>query len=299
MNKSKIVAILAISLPCYLAAAEPSAFGAGDLSSPNPYGLTKTESTILETKKDLQKIATKSNNQANQVDSLRERIDGLQTIVESISTSTHSNKIQLKSLEEKNSIEHKNINEYNKRLTESVETNSKNIEEIKLLLTEISKLIDSINESYVSKTEFEKLVSDVNKLKDPKQSSKAKPPKEEALSNADIEKEAAQAYKEKEYTKAIDKYKHLVAQNYKPAKSHYMLGEIEYYRKNYAEAVANFKKSATLNDKAEYMPVLLLHTAVSMDELGDKDNAQNFYSAVVDKFPQSGEAKIARKKLKK
>lgn len=314
MKISKTIALVAISFSC-LAASEPSAFGAGDLNAPKPYGLTPTESTILETKKDIQKISAKSNNQANQVDSLRERVDGLQTLVEGISTTNHANKSRLNALEEKNSKEHKDINEYNQRLTDAmqeqgklIEASRENIDKINLVLTEISKVIDSINSSYVTKEEFKKLLNDVNKLKgvgvkETKQEKqdKAKQEKKDTApkSNVDVDKEAAQAFKDKDYTKAKEKYKHLAEQNYKPAKSNYMLGEIEYYRKNYGDAVAYFKKSATLSANADYMPVLLLHTAISMDENGDKANAQNFYNAVVSKYPNSNEAKLASKKIKK
>lgn len=310
MKISKTIALVAISFSC-LTASEPSAFGAGDLNAPKPYGLTPTESTILETKKDLQKISAKSNNQANQVDSLRERIDGLQTILEGITASNHANKSKLSALEEKNTKEHKDINEYNKRLTDLVQEQSKlvennkaNIDKINVVLSEISKVIDSINGSYVTKEELKKLLGNkAVSAKDTKQEQqdKSKLDKKEstATSNVDIEKDAAQAFKDKDYTKAKEKYRHLAEQNYKPAKSNYMLGEIEYYRKNYSDAVSYFKKSATLSANAEYMPVLLLHTAMSMDESGDKANAQNFYSAVVSKYPNSNEAKLASKKIKK
>jgi TolA-binding protein len=85
--------------------------------------------------------------------------------------------------------------------------------------------------------------------------------------------------------------------NYKPAQSHYMVGEIEYYRNNYAEAIAYFKKSATLYSKASYMPTLLLHTAISMEKTGDKKNAEVFYDAVIAQFPDSTQADSAKKKL--
>ena len=103
MNRSLLIALYAIFLPYYLIGAEPSAFGAGDLSNPNPYGLTSSEETLLENKKNLRKVVVKSNNQANEVDSLRERIDGLQTIIESLSTSSRKNKLDLKSLNKKSS----------------------------------------------------------------------------------------------------------------------------------------------------------------------------------------------------
>lgn len=49
-----------------------------------------------------------------------------------------------------------------------------------------------------------------------------------------------------------------------------MVGEIEYYKNNHAEAIAYFKKSATLHSKATYMPTLLLHTAIAMEKSGEK-----------------------------
>jgi len=39
--------------PVLLFSAEPSAFGAGDITSSNPYGLTKNEKVLLETEKKL------------------------------------------------------------------------------------------------------------------------------------------------------------------------------------------------------------------------------------------------------
>jgi TolA-binding protein len=303
MNSSKIIAVLAVILPHYLTAAEPSAFGAGDLNNPNPYGLTSTEATILETKKNLNKIVVKSNNQANEVDSLRERVDGLQTIIESISNSTHENKLKTKSLEDANSRR----NEYDKRIIESVQVNTKDIEKIHLQIVEISKLLDAINLSYVKKDEFNALVSDVNKLKSSSSkdlsskdsSSKSKPSKgqEAELPNADIEKKAKTLYDKKSYGEAIELYKQLVEKNYKPALSNYMVGEIEYYRKNYADAIAYYKKSATLNNKAGYMPVLMLHTAGSMEKVGDVKNAKVFYDAIITQYPDSEHAKSAKSKL--
>ena len=76
-----------------------------------------------------------------------------------------------------------------------------------------------------------------------------------------------------------------------------MVGEINYYRKNYADAIAYFKKSATLYSKASYMPVLMLHTAISMDETGDINNAKTFYNAVITKYPDSKSAGLASSKL--
>jgi TolA-binding protein len=309
MKRTKLIVLLAIISPYYLTGAEPSAFGAGDLNNPNPYGLTSTESVLLETKKDLNKVVIKSNNQANEVDSLRERIDGLQTIIESINSSTHENRLQIKSLFDENEIQKKNSNEYDQRVTKFFQENSDNIiinkqeiEKIKLQIAEISKIVDSINESYITKSEFNALVNDVNKFKDlvAKELKKQVEPKKslyDGMSNGEIETKAKDLYDKKHYTESIKYYKYLIDNNYKPARSHYMIGEIYYYKKNYAEAIAYFKKSASLYDKADYMPLLMLHTAISMDETGDKNNAKNFYNAVIQQYPETTYAKKAENKL--
>jgi len=302
---SKTIALLAIILPSYLLSAEPSAFGAGDLNNPNPYGLSSTEATLLETKKNLQKVVVKSNNQANEVDSLRERIDGLQTVIESINATSRENKLKLKALEEKQSSENSGKSEYSKRVMESMDVSTKELEKVNLKIVEISKLVDEINKSYVRKDEFNTLVNDVNKFKDllskelkatPK-SKQTETQNTKGLSNAELDKKAKELYDKKLYKESSELYKELIEKNYKPAYSHYMVGEIEYYKNNHTEAIAYFKKSATLESKATYMPTLLLHTAISMDNSGDKKNARTFYDAVIAQYPQSSQADIAKKKL--
>ena len=76
-----------------------------------------------------------------------------------------------------------------------------------------------------------------------------------------------------------------------------MIAEMKYYRKNYADAIAYFKKSASLYSKASYMPTLMLHTAVAMEKTGDLKNAKYFYEGIIAKFPDSDHAKTAKSKL--
>jgi len=310
MKSSLSLATLAIFLPCVLFSAEPSAFGAGNLNSSNPYGLTSSEKILLQNKKNLKKVEVKSNNQANEVDSLRERIDGIQSIIESISSSSHENKLTMKKFIKENSDQLKNSNEFDKRFTDAIElnvlnidTNTKELEKINLIVVEMSKLIDGINANYVTKNEFNTLVNDLNKFKvlvakELKNSSKLnRKSKLDSMSSGDIATKAKTFYDKKLYSKSIEYYKYLIKKKYKPARAHYMLGEIYYYRKNYANSIAYFKKSASLYSKASYMPVLMLHTAISMDKTGDKKNAKTFYDVVISKYPDSSSAKIAKDKI--
>jgi len=303
MKKSAIVTLLiATSLQTLLFSAEPSAFGAGDLSNPEPYGLTSSEKVILETKDKLKKVAQKSNSQASQLDSLRERIDGLQSIVESISRKTHNNKINLEKLKAEENSTLANANEYQTRLSESIQDNSKKIEELQTSLLEVSKLLDEINAHYVTKSEYNTLVKSVNDFKDlvakELKGGKSTRSKSSKISSPELYNLAKKNYDRKYYTNAIANYEELIKRNYKPAYAHYMIGEMYYKRKNYAKAISYFKKSAALYSKASYMPTLMLHSAIAMEKTGDKSHAQSFYQAIIAKYPDSKEAREAKKRLK-
>ncbi len=304
MNRSAIVSLLIVAaVPALLLSAEPSAFGAGDLSSPEPYGLTSNEKVILETKDKLKKVAQNSNSQASQLDSLRERIDGLQSIVESISRNTHNNKINLNKLKEEEDLGFSNATEYQTRLSGSIEQNGQKIEELKVNILEISKLLDEINTQYVTKDEYNTLVKSVNDFKDlvAKELKSGKKVKSSSSkkSSAELYNLAKKNYDKKYYTKALQNYEELIKRKYKPAYAHYMIGEMNYKRKNYANAISYFKKSSSLYSKASYMPTLMLHTAISMDKSGDKAHARSFYKAIVAKYPNSQEAREAKQRLGK
>jgi TolA-binding protein len=108
---------------------------------------------------------------------------------------------------------------------------------------------------------------------------------------------ALRLFKKDYFTKAIPIFEELITLNYKPATSNYYLGEINYYRKKYADAISYFKTSAMLYDKSSYMPKLLLHSAISFEKIKDFSNAANFYSSLIDIYPDSREAKTATKNL--
>ena len=299
MNSSNRFLLFCLAAPVITLASEPSAFGAGDLNSPKPYGLTSNEKVILETKKTLKKVAQKSNYQENQLDSLRERIDGLQSIIENLSRKAHNNKITLQNMQKNNQLDMQNNAEYEKRLASEIQENRTKIETLKIVVAELSKVVDDINLHYVTKTEYNTLVNDINDFK----KLMAKTLKTDAqhiyakLSGFELFKQAKKLYDKRYYTKAIDAYEELIRRNYKPAYSHYMIGEMYYKRKNYAKAISYFKKSSQLYTKASYMPTLMLHTALSMERTGDISHAKIFYNAIVQKYPDSQEAEEAKKHL--
>ena len=76
------------------------------------------------------------------------------------------------------------------------------------------------------------------------------------------------------------------------------MGEICYYKKDYSCAIEYYKKSASLYSKSSFMPTLMLHTAISLEKIGEKKKAKLFYQNLIKKYPKSKAASLAKKRLK-
>jgi len=291
MRHTLYAALLLSSLS--LSAAEPSVFGAGNLDSDNPYGLTDAEKKILENKQTLQQNNRKLRSQNTEIEALRERVDGLQSVLEAIAMKSQENKVALNDISKSRKNADDSEVQRLKSLEEKVIANSENILQLK-------EAIEALTEQSVSKAEYNALVNDVNTFKSLVASElKKKPTKNSTgkISNGDLATKALNSYENKSYTQALQEYKELVNRNYKPANSHFMIGQIYYATKDYGKAIAHYKESASRYSKASYMPTLMFRTAVSMEKTGDKQHAKTFYSAVITKFPDSAEARESRKRL--
>lgn len=115
---------------------------------------------------------------------------------------------------------------------------------------------------------------------------------------ADIFRDGEQFYKTKDYDKSIEYLQVAINGNHRPAHGNYLLGEIAFEQKRYEDAIYYYKTSATLYDKAEYMPRLMFHSAKSLQFLGEGGNAKLFLETLVALYPQSNEAEEAKELLK-
>ena len=273
-------------------ASEPSAFGAGDLNNPNPYGLTHEEKLILENKKEIQTVIQKNNVQIAKVETVSERLDGMQGIIEGLSQRSNEQTLTLQKLQEK-LITDGNSSVTLEELSKQVNANSENIAQFKTLLEELSHVVDGINSAYVSKEQFAALIKQL------KVSVPERIVTPEKMSNSAIEKEANKLFSQKKYGDAQSYFEQMVVKKYKTAEAMYMIGETQFERKNYKEAVASYKESASRNEKALYMPTLLLHSGISMEKTGDNGMAKAFYQATISKFNGSGAAREASERLSK
>ena len=295
---------LALLLPLLLLAFslladEPSAFGAGNLDSDNPYGLTASEKKIYQNNKTLKQNNRKLNSHKSDIESLRERVDGLQSVLESIAMKSQKNKVALGDMSKSRENDGVSTQERLVNLETQIATNGENIVQLKTALEELSKLMDEQSASLVTKEEHNALVEDVNAFKVLVAGELKKKPKQSSStgSSGDLATQAKKNYDNKNYSKAINDYKELVNRKYKPAYGHYMIAQCYFDQKEYGQAIAHYKESAARYKKASYMPTLMLRTAYSMSLTGDKANAKKFYNAVIAKYPGSTEAQKAERYL--
>ena len=296
--------------------AETSMFGAGDLNAPTPYGLTKTEAVIVKNKKIVAKNEKRLKKTNTELQDLNERVGGLESLLEGESLKLNKVFLSLnKQIEEHKLYSQSTTNEINKnseiianiqtaidsdlkRLKNQIDQNNKNLKIIKKSFDKIVILVNEINSKYVTKKEFNKLITLLDNQKSTNTKVVKKPlNKKVTKSSKDRLIEAKRLFKKDYFTKAIIIFEDLISKNYRPAECNFYVGEIKYYRKKYKDALHYFKNSMTLYDKAKYLPKLLLHSAISFDKLGDTENAQNFYNTIVDIYPESSEAKEASKKI--
>jgi TolA-binding protein len=288
----RLIVIFPLLLTIAASATEPSAFGAGDLNSPNPYGLTHEEKLILENKKELQTVIQKSNMQSAKVETVTERLDGMQGILEGLGQRSNEQSMILQKLQDKLSVDGNgsvNLDDLGKQ----VNANTENIAQFKTLLEELSHAVDEINTNYVSKEQFSALIKQLKVSVPDRPASSAK------MSNHEIEKEANRLFAQKKYDDAQSYFEQMVQKKYKVSDAYFMIGETQFERKKYKEAVLSYKESASRNEKGLYMPTLLLHSGISMEKTGDTATAKAFYQATISKYSGSGASKEAQERLSK
>ncbi len=285
--------LLLIFITYSLNSAAPSAFGAGDLSSKTPYGLTATEKAIIENKKKLKKINAKYNFQNQNIKSIKDDLLTLKSLISANLSSSNNVKKGLTTnifgLEEK--IDNlaskiKYLEDKTKSSEEMINQLTKTNNALKTSFLGLRDIILHINDTFVSQEELSLLKKLIPKAKS-------------KISNKEREKLAYKAYKKKSYHKAKALYEVLLKNKYHPAKSSFYLGEISFRQKQYKKAIDFYTKSVNLYAKASYMPILLYHTAMSYVYTGNKKQAKDFFDSVVTNFPKSKASKWSKQEIKK
>jgi TolA-binding protein len=301
----------------FLFGAEPSAFKAGDLDLPNPYGLTSSEKKIVEQNKNIQNISTKLFDTAQSQIELRNEIDGIKSLVVG-----HSEKIR--DFDRKiNSDDNNSIKTLEKRFEENLKNQNENYDKIMKTLSAIAALLDDTRDNYVSKEQLKAIVGknykeikskktkaqpqdeavDDNKTQKPEATKKqegAQKGKKETLVNSDeLFKEAQKNYRDNKLKEAREAFESIQKNDseYKKGLVAFYIGEIDYKNGEYKTALEQYQKSIEADEKASYVPIILFHTAASLEKLGDKEAAKKILNSLITNYPKHYLLPSAKKKL--
>ena len=183
------------------------------------------------------------------------------------------------------------------------------------LLDNMGTLLDKINRNYVTKAELSRALKKGHFKSTPqkktsvavakKSSTKKSTEKKSSNTGNNLNKAPASALYSKgvrlinkqRYAEAEKRFEILVRRGYKAASSHFYLGEVAYHKGKFSRAVDQYKQSAELNENAEYMDKLLLHTGLSLEKSGDKAQAKRFFQAIIDGYPDTVSAAVAKRHL--
>lgn len=81
------------------------------------------------------------------------------------------------------------------------------------------------------------------------------------------------------------------------ANARYWIGETYYGEKNYEQAILEFQEVIQHHSDKEKAPAALLKQGMAFRELGDKKSATYDFKRVIEEYPKSEEAKLAKEKL--
>jgi TolA-binding protein len=277
----------------FLLFADVDPFNAGNLNSPNPYGLTPDEKVILKNKNEINKNKILIKNLKKEFENIRsdlasklvmydETINDLKDKTSSINTIIS----EIDNLNQKIQNIEKNLSNLNIKIN-NLENNFSDLN------TKYVALKNSINEIVKAQNEnFKYLTASIQNILTQIKNQNISPKK------AFIK--AKKLYFSGKLNEAKNLFLISLNNNYLPATSSFYLGEIAYKQKNYKKALAYYKKSITLYPKkTSYIDKLLYHTGISFEKLGMKKEAKLTFKKLIHDFKNSKYASIAKKKLEK
>jgi tol-pal system protein YbgF len=77
----------------------------------------------------------------------------------------------------------------------------------------------------------------------------------------------------------------------------FWIGETYYMKKDYEKAILEYEKAITKYPEGDKIPAALFKQALAFLELGDKTNTRNLLKKVIERYPSSNQAQMAKKKL--
>ena len=128
------------------------------------------------------------------------------------------------------------------------------------------------------------------------------PPEVKGLSTGmgELYREAFEAYQRGDLEGARKKFEAFLKQYPNTDLSdnaQFWIGETYYVKKDFERAILEYEKAIVKYPEGDKVPAAILKQAFSFLELGDKTNGKNLLRRVMERFPHSEQAEIAKKRL--
>jgi tol-pal system protein YbgF len=116
----------------------------------------------------------------------------------------------------------------------------------------------------------------------------------------DLYKDAYETYQKGDYEGARRKFEAFLKQYPNTELSdnaQFWIGETYFGKKDYEKAILEYEKAIAKYPEGDKVPSALLKQAIAFLELGDKTNGRNLLKRVIERYPQSEQADMAKKRL--
>jgi tol-pal system protein YbgF len=116
----------------------------------------------------------------------------------------------------------------------------------------------------------------------------------------DLYKNAYETYQKGDYEGSRRKFEAFLKQYPNTELSdnaQFWIGETYYAKKDYEKAILEYEKAIAKYPEGDKIPAALFKQALAFLELGDKTNGRNLLKRVMERYPQSEQADMAKKRL--
>jgi tol-pal system protein YbgF len=253
-------------------------------------------------------------------------LDKLQSQISSLQKETPSTKNEISDLRAENQKLKADLSLRLENLQSEIQTVSTSVEEYKELLKRPSKEMDRFKEEMEGrlrtieekrKTQDEKFKEIEDRLRglDGRMTGSTSKPESERLASTkevlselkgvstgmgDLYKDAYETFHKGDLEGARRKFEAFLKQYPNTELSdnaQFWIGETYYLRKDYEKAILEYEKAIVKYPEGDKIPAALFKQALAFLELGDKTNAKNLLKRVIEKYPHSDQAQLAKKKL--
>lgn len=246
------------------------------------------------TKNDLKALQSVVTKLQQKVETTQQAQEGISSLQESQSSKIRQQLIQT-TQNAKDIEELKAQTELYKKLQQQVESNTQDLALLKMQILELNTSLKTLNQTILDELKKLNTPADDKSSTTNADSKKSTTFTKDKTKKTEIFAQAQDLFKKAEYNSAKIRFEWLLTLDYKKAENHFYLGEIAFINKAHNDAIYHYKQSALANDKAKYMPTLLLHTAQSFNAIKDTKNYNKFLDSLISNYPTSKEAQNAKK----